>query len=149
MTTNLVVDADPSIRSVVSRGLRFEGYDVQIAGDGLFVFSSRRRHTMSLCDWSSDVCSSDLGSRYPARPLSVGKARRAGALPGTVLLSEVGTFTMGLVRKGTHHVPHCHAVDRRGAAGPVGEPGRARRPGGAGPVRVGVRAARGPGSPGR
>src|SRR5436190_4683232 len=24
-------------------------------------FSSRRRHTRSLCDWSSDVCSSDLG----------------------------------------------------------------------------------------
>src|SRR5882672_12738958 len=30
-------------------------------GPGLFFFfSSRRRHTRSLCDWSSDVCSSDL-----------------------------------------------------------------------------------------
>src|SRR5215204_5982492 len=28
--------------------------------DPFFVFSSRRRHTRSLCDWSSDVCSSDL-----------------------------------------------------------------------------------------
>src|SRR5947207_15627205 len=28
--------------------------------DVLFFFSSRRRHTRSLCDWSSDVCSSDL-----------------------------------------------------------------------------------------
>src|SRR5690349_13623020 len=27
----------------------------------LFFFSSRRRHTRSLRDWSSDVCSSDLG----------------------------------------------------------------------------------------
>src|SRR5437588_771837 len=27
-----------------------------------FFFSSRRRHTRSLCDWSSDVCSSDLDS---------------------------------------------------------------------------------------
>src|SRR5260221_7112029 len=27
-----------------------------------FFFSSRRRHTRSLCDWSSDVCSSDLHS---------------------------------------------------------------------------------------
>src|SRR5438034_11363063 len=27
---------------------------------GGFFFSSRRRHTRSLCDWSSDVCSSDL-----------------------------------------------------------------------------------------
>src|SRR5260221_8264849 len=29
----------------------------------LFFFSSRRRHTRSLCDWSSDVCSSDLLKR--------------------------------------------------------------------------------------
>src|SRR6266496_6130661 len=28
-----------------------------------FFFSSRRRHTRSLRDWSSDVCSSDLGDR--------------------------------------------------------------------------------------
>src|SRR5438034_4594779 len=27
-----------------------------------FFFSSRRRHTRSLCDWSSDVCSSDLST---------------------------------------------------------------------------------------
>ena len=26
-------------------------------------FASRRRHTRSLCDWSSDVCSSDLWDR--------------------------------------------------------------------------------------
>src|SRR5436190_23554823 len=33
-----------------------------------FFFSSRRRHTRSLCDWSSDVCSSDLGrDRSPLR----------------------------------------------------------------------------------
>src|SRR6267378_5673163 len=29
-----------------------------------FFFSSRRRHTRSLRDWSSDVCSSDLGPVY-------------------------------------------------------------------------------------
>src|SRR2546427_13283105 len=27
-----------------------------------FFFSSRRRHTRFDCDWSSDVCSSDLGT---------------------------------------------------------------------------------------
>src|SRR5260221_8929014 len=27
------------------------------------LISSRRRHTRSLCDWSSDVCSSDLHSQ--------------------------------------------------------------------------------------
>src|SRR5476649_2974445 len=35
----------------------------------VFFFSSRRRHTRSLCDWSSDVCSSDLlDLRRPLRP---------------------------------------------------------------------------------
>src|SRR5690349_24837185 len=29
----------------------------------MFFFSSRRRHTSSLRDWSSDVCSSDLETR--------------------------------------------------------------------------------------
>src|SRR5690349_22961197 len=30
-----------------------------------FFFSSRRRHTRSLRDWSSDVCSSDLAAARP------------------------------------------------------------------------------------
>src|SRR5262245_66088980 len=35
-----------------------------------FFFSSRRRHTRCLSDWSSDVCSSDLElPRFPAREL--------------------------------------------------------------------------------
>src|SRR5438034_5515221 len=29
--------------------------------EAAFFFASRRRHTSALCDWSSDVCSSDLG----------------------------------------------------------------------------------------
>src|SRR5689334_24148574 len=32
-----------------------------------FFFSSRRRHTRWNCDWSSDVCSSDLGSLHLTR----------------------------------------------------------------------------------
>src|SRR5438477_9688758 len=31
-----------------------------------FFFSSRRRHTRLTCDWSSDVCSSDLARQTPA-----------------------------------------------------------------------------------
>src|ERR1035441_10787767 len=31
-----------------------------------FFFSSRRRHTRCLIDWSSDVCSSDLGPLGPS-----------------------------------------------------------------------------------
>src|SRR5476649_835377 len=37
----------------------------------LFFFSSRRRHTRSLCDWSSDVCSSDLISRQQLSDISI------------------------------------------------------------------------------
>src|SRR6476661_9520071 len=34
--------------------------------DNSFFFSSRRRHTRFKCDWSSDVCSSDLSASAPA-----------------------------------------------------------------------------------
>src|SRR2546430_6080560 len=37
------------------------GYGTSAQGCVLFFFSSRRRHTRFDCDWSSDVCSSDLG----------------------------------------------------------------------------------------
>src|SRR5205085_8915086 len=33
-----------------------------------FFFSSRRRHTRFDCDWSSDVCSSDLGGGAAYKP---------------------------------------------------------------------------------
>src|SRR5438309_9450728 len=48
-----------------------------------FFFSSRRRHTRWNCDWSSDVCSSDL----PAR-------RRQLAAPGGVVLEGRDTGTV-------------------------------------------------------
>src|SRR5207249_9157904 len=52
-----------------------------------FFFSSRRRHTRSKRDWSSDVCSSDLPPHCaPARPgRDAGRGRgrhRAGAFRG-------------------------------------------------------------------
>src|SRR2546430_7494521 len=41
---------------------------IEISGNGvLFFFSSRRRHTRFDCDWSSDVCSSDLGNVPPVQ----------------------------------------------------------------------------------
>src|SRR5207248_7452952 len=36
----------------------------------IFLFSSRRRHTRSYGDWSSDVCSSDLNSRQAVDPFT-------------------------------------------------------------------------------
>src|SRR6478736_3436065 len=35
-----------------------------------FFFSSRRRHTRFDCDWSSDVCSSDLGEKAKDDPFA-------------------------------------------------------------------------------
>src|SRR5690242_21464914 len=45
-----------------------------------FFFSSRRRHTRLTCDWSSDVCSSDLPSR-PRRGSRCRRARRSSTAP--------------------------------------------------------------------
>src|SRR5688572_32442121 len=36
-----------------------------------FFFSSRRRHTRFDCDWSSDVCSSDLDARHISQPPAI------------------------------------------------------------------------------
>src|SRR5260370_17247631 len=44
------------------------GWVSAAVGFGIFFFSSRRRHTRFKCDWSSDVCSSDLvGKQRPAQ----------------------------------------------------------------------------------
>src|SRR2546430_7467368 len=63
-----------------------EAYDYVL----FFFFSSRRRHTRFDCDWSSDVCSSDLSRRLPqwARRLqgsvrTQGITQRDGASPGS------------------------------------------------------------------
>src|SRR5690242_20773808 len=45
-----------------------------------FFFSSRRRHTRLTCDWSSDVCSSDLGGKFRMsfKNFTTGKAHSFG-----------------------------------------------------------------------
>src|SRR5438045_8726304 len=40
-----------------------------------FFFSSRRRHTRCLSDWSSDVCSSDLQNLVPREEMSMQRIR--------------------------------------------------------------------------
>src|SRR5699024_276657 len=45
---------------------RYENVFINI----IFIFSSRRRHTISKRDWSSDVCSSDLPGQVPAGKVS-------------------------------------------------------------------------------
>src|SRR5699024_11749009 len=60
---------------------------------GLFFFSSRRRHTRSKRDWSSDVCSSDLrGARR------LGSPRGGGVAPGRVRCQSAGVSTLNTMR---------------------------------------------------
>src|SRR5207248_5201111 len=49
-------------------------HGTRLRGAVVFFFSSRRRHTSSYGDWSSDVCSSDLAS-LRAYPRPAGPAR--------------------------------------------------------------------------
>src|SRR5690606_39791354 len=54
-----------------------------------FSFSSRRRHTSFSRDWSSDVCSSDLGAFHPPRlvvadPCAIATLPRAERAQGLV-----------------------------------------------------------------
>src|SRR6266480_3230279 len=46
-----------------------------------FFFSSRRRHTRLTCDWSSDVCSSDLDPRW-SRAIDAARAALPQPLKG-------------------------------------------------------------------
>src|SRR5260221_4662211 len=46
-----------------------------------FFFPSRRRHTRSLCDWSSDVCSSDLMHAFRPAGKTLGACRRGKREP--------------------------------------------------------------------
>src|SRR6266480_214369 len=52
-----------------------------------FFFSSRRRHTRLTCDWSSDVCSSDLALMW----------RMTGE---SVLAAVLATIALGILLRG-------------------------------------------------
>src|SRR5699024_12109654 len=87
--------------------LRFRGGEptsllpLACRGDYMFFFSSRRRHTRSKRDWSSDVCSSDLRPRQAALPphrLHDGRRRGRQSHPHTASdvllpLHEIGRAT--------------------------------------------------------
>src|SRR2546426_10662345 len=61
---------------------------------GFFFFSSRRRHTRLQGDWSSDVCSSDLGHGVP---IVYAALAEAGELPVAELatLRKLGSRLQG------------------------------------------------------
>src|SRR2546429_7123501 len=59
---------------------------------GYFFFSSRSRHTRCSRDWSSDVCSSDLGtaSTFGAHSWDAGRVLEA-AIPAALKKAQPGT----------------------------------------------------------
>src|SRR5690242_1378443 len=67
-----------------------------------FFFSSRRRHTRLTCDWSSDVCSSDL-TGHPtitigtARPFAHGGSRLFQFDPNGKFVREIGKDSYGFM----------------------------------------------------
>src|SRR6266513_5260737 len=61
----------------------------------LFFFSSRRRHTRSKRDWSSDVCSSDLFNAAAFRAIEVG-ARLAAPMALVWGLAELTAKSFGV-----------------------------------------------------
>src|SRR3989475_3666545 len=80
-----------------------------------FFFSSRRRHTRFDCDWSSDVCSSDLVALDDVRHLVPSGDALVADLDDLVALAETG----GLGRRTGH--------DRFHVGGQVGEGGHEQR----------------------
>src|SRR5205085_7685000 len=70
-----------------------------------FFFSSRRRHTIFDCDWSSDVCSSDLGNVVQSciHCHQIGDAQRlnyretTGKIPEQVLFPYPHPKAIGLI----------------------------------------------------
>src|SRR6266481_1690863 len=80
-----------------------------------FFFSSRRRHTRWNCDWSSDVCSSDLG-RYRTLRAEVEAARmargRGGRRGRSVVEAEPGRLALVRRKSGATLGLIC-GVDRR------------------------------------
>src|SRR5207247_6435595 len=84
-----------------------------------FFFSSRRRHTRSTRDWSSDVCSSDLGARQRRRPVQPGRPGLACAArhrlerrsPGPRLDPRAETCHGTSLRR--HRLCPCRSEERR------------------------------------
>src|SRR5438105_14097263 len=64
---------------------------ISLIAQALFFFSSRRRHTRSTRDWSSDVCSSDL-SRKPVGSGMLRLVWNSSAAPEEPLFASMPLF---------------------------------------------------------
>src|SRR5438045_9148527 len=93
----------------------------------MFFFSSRRRHTRCLSDWSSDVCSSDLLrlTQVLVRLLQSGVEPHLTRGERQVLAQLTEKLAVG-ARKACRLAPGCDH-DARSEERRVGKEGRARR----------------------
>src|SRR5260370_38678261 len=98
-----------------------------------FFFSSRRRHTRFKCDWSSDVCSSDLrrteresaesrkdtgGASVLFRAARAGACRDRGQWAVAVVRAAAGGVGAWVVDRGRGEAPrHVRAKDEDHPAG--------------------------------
>src|SRR5882762_11548562 len=91
-----------------------------------FFFSSRRRHTRFKCDWSSDVCSSDLGDVLQAEAGGqVEVELNGGELPGAA--DSVDEFYVDLRAVEGGFASHLFVRNVHALHG-VGESGRSAMP---------------------
>src|SRR5256886_3723379 len=92
----------PAVDRLVEVGIA--DYVDEGVSDFFFFFSSRRRHTRFDCDWSSDVCSSDLVS--VELPLIICDIQRAGPSTGMPTKTEQADLLQAMFgRNGESPVP--------------------------------------------
>src|SRR5438046_2171553 len=99
-----------------------------------FFFSSRRRHTRLVSDWSSDVCSSDLGGRDRVREQRQSKEARGHGIHFLLLERRRGIHggeegRQAAERRGTEKGKREDPETDRGAAKAQDQKGSQRRKG--------------------
>src|SRR5256886_4304529 len=111
----IIYDSVETIR-IVTPHIRVYDYDIYVFDDLLqhldvswstisFFFSSRRRHTRFDCDWSSDVCSSDLAAeRRISLPVAASSTYTNPVFPAstTAFLPPTMAITGGLTASRSH-----------------------------------------------
>src|SRR2546430_13365416 len=92
-----------------------------------FFFSSRRRHTRFDCDWSSDVCSSDLSGSHGCSSV---RSVRTSVRSGRTALCRARCALFNCLPRG--HSFHCRVAEEGAEGGErseerrVGKEGRSR-----------------------
>src|SRR5467141_3329581 len=94
-------------------------YIVSVSSLFYFFFSSRRRHTRFKCDWSSDVCSSDLRvMREGGEQIASGTVFEIAAGEREGRITEINDFRIEAAPRGLMLVMHNRDVP--GVIGRVG-----------------------------